>query len=157
MKIQAIAKYALLIGLGLAACQPVQAMPAAQAAAKSDQCSVATLKGRYLFAFNGHAVPPAFGVTEMTSAGSAGFHVFNGDGTGQDIVTVRIDGKTLLQKVTVPITYKVDADCTGSYTVDIENGPTFDIFVDPSGEKLAVIATDPGNGVSTIDVKVGSK
>src|SRR5690242_17453087 len=50
------------------------------------ECTLATLKGRYLFANSGVLLPPAFGVTEATPAADAGFHLFNGDGTGTDIV-----------------------------------------------------------------------
>ena len=48
-------------------------------------CSLATLKGRYLFAASGTILPPAFGVTEPTPGADAGYHVFNGDGTGQTL------------------------------------------------------------------------
>jgi hypothetical protein len=61
------------------------------------QCSLKTLKGRYLFAGSGVAFPPAFGVTEVSVSNAAGFHIFNGDGTGQDYVTFSING--VVQKV----------------------------------------------------------
>jgi hypothetical protein len=152
----------LLCSLALAACQPVQAMPVGQGdtakdAANAGQCSLATLKGRYLFATTGLLVPPGFGVTEQTPAQSAGFHIFNGDGTGKDIVTFRVNGETILEKVEVPLTYTVNADCTGDYTVDIENGPTFGLYVAPNGDHVALISTNPGNYVSTIDPRVASK
>jgi hypothetical protein len=41
-------------------------------------CTLATLKGRYLFAASGVLLPPAFGVVVPTQAADAGFHVFNG-------------------------------------------------------------------------------
>lgn len=79
----------LLLSLSLAACQPVQAMPASQGekeAANQKQCTLATLKGRYLFTDAGPLLPPALGMTESTPATNAGFYIFNGDGTGIDIV-----------------------------------------------------------------------
>lgn len=160
MKTDWIAKALLLAGLTLAACQSVQAMPAVAATAQPDkmaECSLATLKGRYLFATAGPLVPPGFGVTEPTPATSTGFHIFNGDGTGKDIVTFRVNGKTVLDKGEVPLTYKVNADCTGDYTVDIKDGPTFELFIDPDGSKFAIASTNPGNYVSTIDLRVASK
>ena len=50
-------------------------------------CTLETLKGRYLFAQQAMLLPPAFGITEPTPGADAGFHIFNGDGTGTDIVT----------------------------------------------------------------------
>src|SRR5437867_12117742 len=41
-------------------------------------CTLATLKGRYLFASQGTLLPPAFSVTQPTPAAHAGFHLFNG-------------------------------------------------------------------------------
>jgi hypothetical protein len=47
-------------------------------------CTLATLNGQYLFAGSGTLYPPAFGVTAQSTATSAGYHIFNGDGTGTD-------------------------------------------------------------------------
>jgi hypothetical protein len=151
--------FVLLFSLSLAACQPVQALPATQSdtkqeAAAQGECTLATLKGRYLFATAGPLLPPAFGVTEQTPATSTGFHIYNGDGTGTDIVTFRVNGETVLENVVVPISYTVNADCTGTHTVLIEDGPTFGIFIAPDGEAIATTATNPGNYVSSIDVRV---
>jgi hypothetical protein len=62
-----------------------------------------------------------------TPGADAGFHIFNGDGTGTDTVTVRVNGVIVLSAVAVPISYAVNADCTVSYNVLIPNGPTFDL------------------------------
>ena len=117
-------------------------------------CTLKTLKGRYLVADKGTILPPAFGVTAPTPGANAGFHLFNGDGTGTDIVTARVNGVTVLKNQVVPISYTVNADCTGTLTVLIPGGPTFGIFIAPNGEAIATIATDPGNYVSSIDRRV---
>ena len=117
-------------------------------------CTLKTLKGRYLFADKGTILPPAFGVTGPTPGADAGFHLFNGDGTGTDIVTLRVNGVTVLENQVVPISYTVNADCTGTIKVLVPGGPTFDIFIAPNGEAIATIATDPGNYVSSIDRRV---
>jgi hypothetical protein len=118
-------------------------------------CTLKTLKGRYLFAWSGVVLPPAFGVTETTPAGSAGYHTFNGDGTGTDTVTVRIGTQITLEKVVAPITYTVSPDCTGSYTVNVPNGPSFDLFIAPNGEEVSTFATAPaGNQLASIDRRV---
>jgi hypothetical protein len=115
-----------------------------------------TLTGRYRFAASGTLLPPAFGVTAPTPGADAGYHICNGDGTGTDTVTVRINGVTVLENQVFPLTYKVNADCTGSYTVP--NGPSFDLFIAPNGEAIARIATaPPGHYVSSIARRVSRK
>ncbi len=118
------------------------------------QCTLATLKGRYLFSLTGPVLPPAFGVTEPTPSAAAGFHIFNGDGTGTDIVTFRLGGVTVLENADAPFNYTVNADCTGSVTVN-PPGPSFSIFIAPDGESFAEISTAPqGNQVSDIARRV---
>ncbi|MEP7304443.1 MAG: hypothetical protein ABJA98_02885 [Acidobacteriota bacterium] len=119
-------------------------------------CTLATLKGRYLFADAGTLLPPAFGVTQPTPAADAGFHIFNGDGTGTDTVTLRIGTDVVLQNLVIPISYTVNADCTGSSTVT--NGPSFDFFISPDGEEFASIATAPaGNYGASIERRVSRR
>ena len=83
-------------------------------------------------------------ITEPTPINAAGFHIFNGDGTGQDIVTVRVGGETILENAHIPFSYTVNADCTGSYTTQVPQGPSpsFGLFIAPDGESIAVITTD---------------
>ena len=163
-----IAPLVLLLTLLLAACQPIAAVSAvnasfvtsatALAAPEQAQCTLATLKGRYLFASSGTILPPAFGVTEPTPGADAGFHIFNGDGTGTDTVTLRVGSKIVIENAVVPISYTVKADCTGAYKALIDNGPSFDLFIAPKGEAIAVIATGgPGNYPARIDQRASSK
>jgi hypothetical protein len=42
---------------------------------RATRCTLATLKGRYLFAGTGTLFPPAFGVTEVSVGSAAGFHI----------------------------------------------------------------------------------
>ena len=120
-------------------------------------CTLKTLKGRYLFADKGTILPPAFGVTGPTPGADAGFHLFNGDGTGTDIVTLRVNGVTVLRNAVVPTSYTVNADCTGTITVLVPGGPHFDIFIAPSGQAIVLVGTDPGNYVTSIDRRVSDK
>jgi len=62
----------------------------------------------------GTLLPPAFGVTEPTPGADAGYHTFNGDGTGTDTVTVRVGSQIFLENVVIPISYTVNANCTGT-------------------------------------------
>jgi hypothetical protein len=86
--------------------------------------------------------PPAFGVTKQSIATSAGFHIFNGDGTGTDFVTFVINGMNQNVPSPVATTYTLNSDCTGTFSV--HNGPDFDIFVAVDGSGLSLVGTDPG-------------
>ena len=117
------------------------------------KCSNATLKGRYLFAAPATLFPPAFGITEQSVGAAAGYHLFDGNGHGKDYVTFVINGVVQLLASSgtpgpVPLTYHVNQDCTGFYTVDVPGGPKFDIFVSPDGESLSAINTE-GASVAT--------
>jgi len=85
-----------------------------------------------------------------------GFRIFNGDGTGTIIVTLRLGGETVLENEVNPLTYTVNPDCTGSFTQT--NGPSFGMFIAPDGASIASIATDPpGNQVSGIAQRVSDE
>ncbi|HEX4769554.1 MAG TPA: hypothetical protein VH351_01905 [Bryobacteraceae bacterium] len=119
-------------------------------------CTLATLKGRYLFAASGVILPPAFGVPAPTQGADAGARILNGDGTGTDTVTVRIGDKIVLQNLVSPLSYTVNPDCTG--TITVINGPSFDIFIAPGGSEFAEIATAPvGNYATGIDRRVSHR
>jgi hypothetical protein len=115
-----------------------------QAEKKHDRtpgCTVATLKGRYLFGGTSTRLPPA--VTQPSLFAVAGYHIFNGDGTGTDTVTVSIDGVTVAENFVTPIGYSINANCTGTFTIPA-SGESFGVFIAPDGEELILIGTDPG-------------
>src|SRR6478672_13878184 len=116
-------------------------------------CTLATLKGQYLFADAGTLLPPA--VEQPTLSAYAGFHVFNGDGTGTDVITGRLGGQIALENVVSPISYSVNADCTGSLTVI--GGPTFGLFIATDGESIASITTDPGGAGASVHRRVSRR
>jgi hypothetical protein len=136
-----------LWALGIGVLVSVGFLTAAQAFADDNdgatRCTVKTLKGRYLFAGSGTALPPAFGVTEPSLTTSAGYHIFRGDGTGTDTVTFSINGNVVLENFISPTSYTVNPDCTGTFSVS--SRPSFDLFISPDGEELVMIATDPGH------------
>ena len=115
---------------------------------RATKCTLATLKGRYLFAQSGTLLPPAFGVTEPSLDTSAGYHIFNGDGTGKDFVTFSVNGIVVPVTSPIPVTYTLNSDCTGTYTV-LNGGPSFDIFVSPNGDEITSIATAPPGNASS--------
>ena len=155
---------ALLLGFATLALAVGGMSPSTVAQTKLDEndskptCTLETLKGRYLFAWSGAVLPPAFGVTEQTLSGAAGYHTFNGDGTGTDTVTVRVGATIVLENIVAPITYTVNSDCTGTYSVNAPGYPSFDLFIAPDGSELATFATAPaGNQLASIDRRVSRK
>ena len=58
-------------------------------------------------------------------------------------MTTRINGVTVLENFVTPISYTVNLDCTGTYTV-LADGVSFGLFVAPDGKELIVIGTEPG-------------
>jgi hypothetical protein len=121
------------------------------AADNDGKCTKATLKGRYLFGGIATLLPPAFGMTEGQSLlAVSGYHIFNGDGTGIDIVTATLNGVSFENNAghhpdrsEYDITYTVNPDCSGTYTIPAV-GVSFGLFISPDGEELIVIGTDPG-------------
>jgi hypothetical protein len=64
------------------------------------KCTLATLKGRYLFGGIATLLPPA--VPQQTLLAVAGYHVFNGDGTGTDVIFIAPNGAELIVIATTP-------------------------------------------------------
>jgi hypothetical protein len=77
---------------------------------------------------------------------TSGRYRFNGDGTGLDFVTFSVNGVDQQVPSPVAITYTLNHDCTGTYSV--ENGPHFDIFAAVDGSQLSVTATDSGHALA---------
>src|SRR5262245_24279998 len=69
-------------------------------------CTEATLKGRYLFGGIATLLPPA--VEQQSLLAVAGYHIFNGDGTGTDIVTASVNGELAFENFVTPISYTVN-------------------------------------------------
>jgi hypothetical protein len=133
------------IGIGVLVGVGPLAVEQGYAGENEAKCTLATLNGQYLFAGSGTLFPPAFGIpkgTPPSPAASAGYHIFNGDGTGTDFVTFTVNGINKNVQSPVPITYTLKPDCTGTYSV--QNGPNFNIFVAVDGSALSVIDTDMG-------------
>jgi hypothetical protein len=148
----------VLLGAGLVAVVGLSLSGTLTASNDDDhrECTLATLKGRYLFASQGTLLPPAFGVTQPTPAAHAGVHLFNGDGTASEIVTFNVGGITVLENVVIPFQYTVNADCTGSYS--LPSGLSVDLFIAPDGEEFDSIPTAPLGGVlTTIDRRVSHR
>jgi hypothetical protein len=113
-------------------------------------CSVGTLKGLYIWTFDGYA---DLGGTLVPKAVMQGTR-FNGDGTTINAFgTVNIGGTIIIDVTGGVGTYTVAADCTG--TLSIPDGPSFNMYVGPGAQKLWITqivgagATGLGVGTAT--------
>ena len=100
------------------------------------KCTKATLKGTYLFAFNGVEIK---GNSEQRPFAIAGYDVFDGNGEVKGVASSNFNGG-VSRKDPFTGTYTVKANCTG--TVAYRDGPQIDVFIAPDGSKLAFVRTD---------------
>jgi len=126
----------VLIGLGLLAVGQGAAQDAAGTGKAT--CSLATLQGTYLYAYDG---------LQLTDNGQvpfavAGYDVFEGDGNIPGVASFSVNGE-ITRNVRAAGTYTVTADCTGTSTYpDLDEH--FDLFIAPDGSMFTFISTDPG-------------
>jgi hypothetical protein len=106
-------------------------------------CSLAKVKGRYLFATSRMIFPPV--VPQPVVFARAGYRIFNGDGTGTVIATSSENGVIVQADTQSNLSYTVNKNCTGTYTLLPAGAtPSVEIFVAPSGEEMVVIETVNG-------------
>jgi hypothetical protein len=105
-------------------------------------CSVRTLRGRYVFTADGFTVDPASGVVRPKAIVEV--IDFNGDGTLLVPGGTRSLNGVITRFAPNPtvFAYTLGDDCAGTITFD---GPTFDIFVAPRGNRLWLIQSNPNN------------
>ena len=106
-------------------------------AASTVKCSEATLKGTYLFAFDGVEIK---GNSEQRPFAIAGYDVFDGNGKVRGVASGNVNGEVFREDPFTG-TYTVKANCTG--TVAYRDGPQIDVFIAPDGSKFAFVRTDP--------------
>src|SRR5215471_4655516 len=105
-------------------------------------CTLATLQGRYLSTFSGFLVPPTPGVTAQTPLAGAQVDIFNGDGTGTHQATVSVNGE-IAQFRDVLVSYTVNADCSGTITLQLPFGDINGaMYIAPNGAEFVVAQTD---------------
>ena len=131
-----------LIGVGLLVALGCLSLPWGRAAQAEDllECSLATLRGTYIFGYegfnleNGMPIPVAF----------AGQEVYYGDGTMTGVYSASVNGQ-ITRNIPYTGTYTVNGDCTGTLTTTEEIGTFhYDQFVGPKGDEFSWVATDPG-------------
>jgi hypothetical protein len=123
------------------------------ALAHDKECSLATLRGDYVFSASGHSL--IAGVWQPKAI--VEYIHFNGDGTlTVTAATVANAGNSSVVTQSPPGgtgTYALDANCKG--TLQFTPGPSFDIFAAPRGKGLWMIQTNPGNVFQGPVKKVG--
>jgi hypothetical protein len=105
------------------------------------ECSLATVRGTYNYAYEGHSVNG----NTVTRVAVAGLDQFNGDGTLSGISTTTAEGQAPARLVKYTGTYQVNPDCTMSDTETDETGAVFhfDDFITPDGQTISFVQTDP--------------
>jgi hypothetical protein len=121
--------------------------PSAQAADKG--CSNASLYGTFADKDTGFIIP----APNAAPVPFAGVNAITFDGNGNMTATGfgSVGGSTGSQTETG--TYKVNSDCTGTYTVTVNPGAlTVHAFfvIDESLNELQIIVTDPGNIITCV-------
>jgi hypothetical protein len=115
-------------------------------------CTLATLRGLYMFAQSGYVTISR----SLVPQGVTGKAVFYGNGKFDSLATLSIGG-TIIPDDAAPGTYTLNSDCRGTVTV-LMKAPTpdvhLDIFVAPDGDKFFGIQTDPGNVLSGTEQQV---
>jgi hypothetical protein len=101
-------------------------------------CSVATLRGTYLFAIEGIVV----NASQHLPFAGAGYEVYDGRGNVLVHVSLSQNGQ-ITRNVEIPGTYTVDGDCTATSTLP-GTEEHFDMFVAPDGSMFTFVSTDPG-------------
>jgi hypothetical protein len=110
------------------------------ASATQPTCSAGKLQGRYVF--TGQGINLHYGAFDFDGAGN-----FSGKQTS-------LRHKVSMQREALSGTYALDADCTGTMTLEGQPGGTahWDVFVTSDGKKGRMIRTDAGaTGVRTFE------
>ena len=100
------------------------------------KCSVATLKGTYLFAQNGVEIKG----NDQRPFAIAGYDVFDGNDEVKGVASGNFNGQTFRNE---PLsgTYSVKANCTGTFT--FTDGTRYDLFIAPDGSMFTFVRTNP--------------
>jgi hypothetical protein len=113
-------------------------------------CTLATLKGTYVYALEGFKTTGDTAASRVPIA-SAGRDVYRGDGTVQGVDSTSVNGT--VQRGPFKGTYTLASDCSGSVTLTDSSGATthWDIYVLDSGAAVSFVQADPGMVASGVE------
>ena len=100
------------------------------------ECHEATLKGTYLFAYDGFEIKEG----DKVPFAVAGREVRDGKGNIEGIYSANFNGE-ITRNEPFSATYTVKADCTGTNT--FPDGTHYDMFIAPDGSMFTVVQSDP--------------
>jgi len=112
-------------------------------------CTLATLKGTYLFAATGYNITTSGDVEPIAIVESIDF---KGDGGLTSLATVSLNG-TIIRDIVDGGSYTVAADCTGTVTFEA-SGVHLDIFVAPNAREFYLIQTNDKTVLAGVARKV---
>ncbi len=119
--------------------------PVVEQAHSKEKCSVATLKGTYLFAQSGYTLSNG----AMVPKAVAGRRVFFGNGRVFNELTVSTNGTINETNPPAQDSYNVRPDCTGTLTINSATGEYkgeihLKMYISRHGEEIVDIQTDSG-------------
>jgi hypothetical protein len=134
--IRSTARQATLAGLLLASSGCENSSSDAQTG-----CSVASLKGAYIYAQDGFLVAGET-ASQRTPFAQSGRELFNGDGTMSGIATGNYNG--VVARLTYSGAYTVAADCSGAVVFTDTDGVVshYDIALEDGGAEFGFVQTD---------------
>jgi hypothetical protein len=97
-------------------------------------CSGATLRGRYLFAYDGVVIKGA----DKGPFATAGYQVHYGKNKVRGCYSANFNGKIFCNEY-FEGTYTVKANCTGTAT--FSDGSRYDLFIAPDGSMFTFVQT----------------
>ena len=131
--------------LAIAAVTALTLVIAPAANAQNKVCSTAALKGTFVHTASGFVTSPGM----AAPFAGVGTDTFDGNGHFAGAATVSINGNPI--PLTETGTYKVNPDCTGTYTAFSGAASTTAFFViTDSGNEIQAICTDAGVVISHV-------
>ena len=108
------------------------------------RCSLATLRGMFLFTEDGVIIE---GQDQVPFA-VAGYEVHDGKGNVTGVSSYSINGEITRNEPNSG-TVTVNEECTG--TVSYTDGTRYDLFIAPDGSLLTFVQTNPGTVAATFE------